>query len=67
MVELHDSTQRAFVKHRDVPPLECNLTWALWDGVSTDVLHADFLGFVKVYIGIAYVLTVDAWSDSFSK
>ena len=46
------------------PPLECNLTGALWDAVSTDVSHADFLAFVKAYTGVACVLAVYAWSDS---
>lgn len=46
------------------PPLEHNFASVLWDAVLTDVSHADFLGFVKAYIGVACVLAVYAWSDS---
>ena len=49
---------------QNVPPLACNLTGALWDAVSTDILHADVLGFAKAYIGLACALAVYSWSDS---
>ena len=39
-------------------------TGALWDAVSTDILHVDVLGFAKTYIGLACALAVYSWSDS---
>ncbi|KAI6018277.1 hypothetical protein EDC04DRAFT_468561 [Pisolithus marmoratus] len=46
------------------PTLDHNVPGALWDSESTDVSHADYLGFVKAFIGVACVLAVYAWSDS---
>lgn len=46
------------------PILEGSLHEAPWDMASADVSHAEFLGFVKAYIGIASVMAVYAWSDS---
>ena len=52
------TTYKVVLTIQDVLPLACNLTGALWDVVSTDVLHADFLGFAKVYISVACALAV---------
>ncbi|KAL4076344.1 hypothetical protein J3A83DRAFT_4411043 [Scleroderma citrinum] len=49
---------------QNAPSLEWNHASALWDTVFTDVSHADFLGLVKAYVGVACVLAVYAWSDS---
>ena len=58
------TTNKVVLTIQSVPSLVCNLTGALWDAVSTDVLHADCLGFAKAYIGIACALPVYSWPDS---
>ena len=54
------NTRTVFVGHS-----ECTVTgmqsWGgIMDAASTDVLHANFLTSVKVYIGVACVLAVHA-------
>ena len=58
------TTNKVVLTIQSVPPLVCNLTGALWDAVSADVLHTDLLSFAKVYISIACALLVYSWPDS---
>ncbi|KAG6331216.1 hypothetical protein ID866_7871 [Astraeus odoratus] len=55
--DLLSSTQNA-------PTLDQNLSGPLWDSALTDISYAEFLSFVKAYVGVACVLAVYAWSDS---
>ncbi|KAI6146088.1 hypothetical protein BKA82DRAFT_4330346 [Pisolithus tinctorius] len=46
------------------PTFDCTVPGSLWDSELANVSHADYIGFVKAFIGVACVLAVYAWSDS---
>ncbi|KAG9317796.1 hypothetical protein JVU11DRAFT_2019 [Chiua virens] len=49
---------------REGPPRSDSPFASLLDPPLTAISHGDFLAFVKVYVGVASVLAVYAWSDS---
>lgn len=46
------------------PTFDCSVPGSLWDSELANASHADYIGFVKAFIGVACVLAVYAWSDS---